>query len=145
MDIKDTLKKKRGTSVGMVYGVFDGLHEGHKHFLEEAKKFCDKLVVVVAHPLIVQKLKHHVPYHSSEARIAALKAFDPKIEAVIGDSSIGTWSALKHYRPDIVLLGYDQVRLGAELEKLGVHTEIITPHLPDTYKSSLLNDYSPLP
>ena len=40
---------------------------------------------------------------------------------------------------------YDQVRLGAELEQLGVHTQVITPHLPDKYKSSLLHGHHPLP
>lgn len=32
----------------MVFGVFDGLHPGHRAFLRQARKKGDKLIVVVA-------------------------------------------------------------------------------------------------
>ena len=32
----------------MTFGSFDILHEGHKHYLQEAKSFGDYLVVIVA-------------------------------------------------------------------------------------------------
>lgn len=125
----------------MVYGVFDGFHEGHQHFLREAMKHCHRLIVVVAHPDMVKTLKDRTPYYSVEERLNAIRATHPDAEVVIGDSTIGQWSALKHYHPDIVLLGYDQNRLGAELNNIGVHSLVITAHFPTKFKSSILNKH----
>lgn len=126
----------------MVFGVFDGFHEGHQHFLREALARCQKLVVVVAHPQIVATLKQRTPLKSLRERLAAIQAFDPRVEATIGDTEIGTWSALKHFRPDVVLLGYDQERLGDELAKLGISCVSLSSHYPEKFKSSLLNQRS---
>ncbi len=125
-------------SKGMVYGVFDGFHEGHHYFLTQAAAQCKTLVVVVAHPDIVSALKEHLPYQDLEERIDALRRFDARLLIEPGDKSIGTWSALKKHKPDIVFLGYDQDRLGLELEKLGVPSMTIPSHRPDIFKSSLL-------
>lgn len=123
----------------MVYGVFDGFHEGHSHFLEQARQHCDALIIVVAHPAIVNALKQHAPLYSLPERINAIRTRYEACTVIAGDTEIGTWSALGHYQPDIVLLGYDQVRLGQELEKLGVQYTFITAHHPEKFKSSLLN------
>jgi len=48
-------------NVGMVFGVFDGLHQGHKHFLQAAAKRCKQLIVVVTVPAVVSVLKKHKP------------------------------------------------------------------------------------
>lgn len=131
---------KEKYAIGMVFGVFDGLHQGHRHFLTQAAKQCEKLVVVVAHPTIVQTLKQREPHHALPERIASICAFNSHFEVVSGDTEIGTWSALKKYQPDSVLLGYDQERLGQELTKLGVASSFVTAHQPEIYKSSLLNN-----
>lgn len=125
--------------IGMVYGVFDGFHEGHRHLLHEAQKRCDSLVVVVAHPTIVSALKQHLPHYSLEERLSKIKENFSQATVVTGDTEIGTWSALKQYRPDIVFLGYDQIRLGQELEKIRIPHAFITAHHPEKFKSSLLN------
>jgi cytidyltransferase-like protein len=125
--------------IGMVYGVFDGFHPGHQHFLTEALKHCDRLIVVVAHPEIVKLLKARTPYCSIEERLATIRAFDERLEITLGDEGIGHWTALRSYQPDIVFLGYDQERLGTELKKLHVRTRVITAHYPTKFKSSILN------
>ncbi len=122
----------------MVFGVFDGFHPGHQHFLTEALKHCDKLIVVVAHPDIVQALKDRTPYCSPEERLAAVRSFNERLEATLGDESIGQWTALRTHQPDIVLLGYDQEKLGTELKKLHIRTRVITAHFPTKFKSSLI-------
>lgn len=124
--------------IGMVFGVFDGFHLGHQHFLTEATKRCEKLIVVVAVPEMVEKLKNRKPHHSYEERAQKIHAFNPKWEIVPSDTEIGTWSALKTFHPDIVFLGHDQVSIGEELEKIGVPFLFITAHHPHKYKSSLL-------
>ena len=42
----------------MAVGVFDLLHAGHLHYVEQAKTLGDELVVVVAHDETVRKQKH---------------------------------------------------------------------------------------
>ena len=42
----------------MASGVFDILHTGHVHYLSEAKKLGDELVVVVATDATVKRRKH---------------------------------------------------------------------------------------
>ena len=42
----------------MAVGVFDLLHAGHLHYLEQAKALGDHLTVVVAHDDTVRKRKH---------------------------------------------------------------------------------------
>jgi len=43
----------------MVFGVFDGLHEGHLFFLDEAQKYGDNLIIVVASDINVKNIKKH--------------------------------------------------------------------------------------
>ena len=42
----------------MAVGVFDLLHAGHLHYLEQAKALGDHLTVVVAHDETVRMRKH---------------------------------------------------------------------------------------
>lgn len=123
----------------MVFGVFDGFHEGHRYFLQEAQKQCEKLVVVVAHPDIVLALKQRIPLRSLSERIQAICDFNEHFEVTSGDTETGTWSALKRYQPNLVLLGYDQKHLGDELTKMDISHLFITSYHPEIYKSSLLN------
>ena len=48
-------------------GVFDLLHAGHLHYLEQAKSLGTELVVVVAHDDTVRSQKHE-PVTSQELR-----------------------------------------------------------------------------
>ncbi len=124
---------------GMVFGVFDGFHPGHQHFLSEATQLCQKLIVVVAHPDMVSTLKNRTPHHSLTERIETIQSHNSSWEVISGDQKIGTWSALKKYQPAIVLLGYDQERLGRELKKNGIAYRFITALEPEKYKPSLLH------
>lgn len=123
---------------GMVFGVFDGLHEGHKHFLNQALKRCERLIVSVTHENVIQTLKGHAPRFSFEERALALSSFHPQLEIILGDPEIKTWSALYKYRPDIVFLGYDQHTLAEKLKSLNIPVAQLDPYLPEKYKSSLL-------
>jgi cytidyltransferase-like protein len=127
--------KKRG----MVFGVFDGLHEGHKYFLQEAHKQCDELVVVVTMPEMVEMIKKRQPKYSFEDRGAAIIEYFPNVKIIPSDTTLGAWTMFKTYTPDIVILGYDQHGIARELEKMNMPFVVLNSHFPEKYKSGILN------
>jgi len=127
---------------GMVFGVFDGLHEGHRHLLNQALSRSEKLVVVVAHENVVKAIKGHPPRFSFEERAEALHSFAPHLEVVLGDPVIETWSAFKTYQPDMVFLGYDQHLLAEKLKEMDIPFVFLESHQPEKYKSSIVNGKS---
>lgn len=127
----------------LVFGVFDKFHEGHKHFLNQAKAHGDKLVVVVARDEVVRKLKGKMPDWKQDARMEHIRAFDPDAVVVLGDSEPSSYTVLKTHEPDVVCLGYDQSALRHDLEvymKKGEIAQVkiteLKPHKPELYKSS---------
>jgi FAD synthetase len=87
-------------------GVFDILHPGHVHFLTEARKLGDELVVVVARDSVAQRMKRlpFIPENIRLAMVASLKPVDRAILGVEGD----IYDVLTIVKPNIVALGYDQ-------------------------------------
>lgn len=100
----------------MVFGVFDLLHNGHRHFLSEAKRLGTKLIVVLAKDIVVQKLKGKLPRHSLSKRRQNLEAEKLADEVVTGDKKVGSWNVIRKNLPDVIALGYDQKELSKSLE-----------------------------
>ncbi len=100
----------------LVFGTFDGIHEGHRYFLREAKK-NGWLIVAVAKDSTVKLLKGHMPKTPLPNRIRALKNEKIADDIVPGDQEIGYWKIIKRISPDIVCLGYDQENLRTALER----------------------------
>ncbi len=129
----------------MVFGVFDGLHEGHRAMLKEAKKYGDYLIVAVAQNHIVQHLKGHLPKLDLVERMEHLQAEDYVDEVVIGDKDLGAWEVVKKYQPNVIACGYDQNQLKEDLEKhldkLGYQPRIVAlkSFEPNKYHSSKLD------
>ena len=92
----------------MAVGVFDLLHAGHLHYLEQAKSLGTELVVVVAHDDTVRSQKHE-PFTSQELRCRMVKGLKPVDEAIVGNSP-GTpiFDILNVVNPNVIALGYDQ-------------------------------------
>ncbi|OGY64700.1 MAG: hypothetical protein A3J53_00655 [Candidatus Harrisonbacteria bacterium RIFCSPHIGHO2_02_FULL_40_20] len=130
----------------MVFGAFDGLHEGHKEMFKEAKTYGQYLVAVVTQDHIIQHLKGHLPKLDLGERMAALQDEDAVDEVLVGDIVLETWEVVKKYRPDVIACGYDQADLKKSLEKnlakIGYKPRIVTLKAfePDKYHSSLLNN-----
>lgn len=124
--------------IAIVFGVFDGFHEGHKFFLKEALKRTDELLVVVAPDVAVLKLKGKNPRAPFLERARAVSDFDNRIRTIQGDEEEGSWRVLKNAQPDIVFLGYDQTAIADELKKMKVRFDFIESHEPHMYKSSKL-------
>jgi len=99
----------------MATGVFDLLHPGHVFFLTEAKKLGDELVVVVARDQTARRLKRepYVPEHIRREMVESLKPVD---RAVLG-SATDIYETVLNERPNIIVLGFDQVWNEREVEE----------------------------
>lgn len=116
----------------MVFGTFDGVHEGHREFFKEARRCGDYLIAVVAQDHIIEHLKGRLPNINLAERFENLKKEDSVDEVIIGDKDLGSWEIVKMQRPDVIALGYDQHALKVDLEnnldKLGYKPEIKIMH-----------------
>jgi FAD synthetase len=117
----------------MASGVFDIIHPGHLHYLEESRKLGDELVVVVATDNTVRKQKHEpiTPEKMRRELVAALKPVD---RAVLGNESGDMFAIVRELKPDIITIGYDQPfderNLERELAERGLKVRVVRmPHL----------------
>jgi len=123
---------------GILFGVFDMLHEGHKHFLKRAAEQCDELVAVVARSEVVAAMKGKEPRQPLEARMQAIEAWDKSITARAGDERERSWKVLRDERPDVIFIGYDQDAIEEELKGFGIRIVRVEAYEPEKFKSSLL-------
>ncbi len=134
----------------LVFGTFDGLHEGHLDLFKQAKEHGDYLVVVIARDSTVLKNKNKSPKFTEQERLSQVKECQLVDEALLGtqnhDTKNDRYEIIKEINPDIVCLGYDQAqfaqKLARELKNMGlvnVVVEILKPYQPEKYRSSLLN------
>ena len=92
----------------MAVGVFDLLHAGHLHYLEEAKALGEHLIVVIAHDDTVRMRKHE-PVTNHDLRCRMVSGLKPVDEAIVGNPpTIPMYDILPNINPDIIALGYDQ-------------------------------------
>jgi len=92
----------------MAVGVFDLLHAGHLHYLEQAKSLGDHLTVVVAHDDTV-RIRKHEPVTNHDLRRRMVEGLKPVDEAIIGNSpDVSIFEILPLVNPDVIALGYDQ-------------------------------------
>ncbi len=127
------------------FGTFDTLHEGHKHFLQEAKEHGDILVVVVARDSTVKKVKGQLPVHNEEERLHAIQELEFVDHAMLGNEGEDKYTVVVEVNPDVIFLGYDQFaftdQLEQELAQRGLRPQILrskNAHKPDTFKSSII-------
>ena len=108
----------------MATGVFDLLHIGHLHYLEEARDMGDELVVVVATDETVRQRKHS-PIMPEEMRRELVAALKPVDRAVVGHSG-DMFRIVEELQPDVIALGYDQEVEGLqqELRERGLSIEV---------------------
>jgi FAD synthetase len=117
----------------MATGVFDIIHLGHLHYLEESKRLGDELVVVVATDNTVRKRKHE-PITPEKMRCELVASLKPVDRAVLGRESGDMFDIVRELKPDIITIGYDQPfderSLEKELAKRGLKVKVVRlPHL----------------
>jgi FAD synthetase len=129
-----------------IFGVFDGIHEGHLSLINDAKKQGNHLVVIVARDNIVKQLKGKSPKYSEADRIKSLLEINDVDLVLLGDPKIETYNIIKEVKPQIVYIGYDQQALFNSINKAlkdgslsGFEIIRGIPYKPEIFHSSILN------
>ncbi len=128
----------------MVFGTFDGIHEGHIHFFREARKYGNRLVAVVALDRTVREVKGRMPLRPQEQRLKEVSSLPEVDEAVLGCED-DKFRVIEEFRPDVICLGHDQHafadELPGQLAKRGIRAKIVRggPFRREIYRSSIIN------
>lgn len=130
----------------LVFGTFDGLHDGHLNFFKQAKEYGDYLMVVVGRDSTVLSVKKKLPKQNENKRLEAVQKAPYVDYARLGNEGVSKYEVIKETKPDIICLGYDQIffveKLADKIKEFGLNIEIkrLVAFKPEIYKSSLLND-----
>ena len=89
-------------------GVFDIIHPGHIHTLNAAKALGDVLVVAIATDKTAEKMKKRPLLHDQELRRELVSCLTMVDSAIVGHEN-DIFETVKEIKPDIIVLGYDQV------------------------------------
>ncbi len=130
----------------MIFGTFDGVHEGHLNMFKQARKLSKNpfLIVSIARDQNVLKIKNKLPYNNEKQRANLVKKTKLADRVVLGSLKNHLEHIVKE-SPDIIGLGYDQIHytenLKKDLKSLGLIPKILRlkPYKETIYKNSLLN------
>ena len=134
--------KKKGRVV--VFGIFDGIHAGHRDFLRQARAYGDELLAIVGRDESVVRLKGKTPTYPEKTRLDLVAQEEWVSDVILGDEEQSSYRVLGELNPDVICLGYDQRGLRADLEewtrekgqKIPMYS--LEPYHPDTFHNSLL-------
>ena len=127
-------------------GVFDIIHPGHIHTLNDAKKLGDVLVVVVATDRTAIKMKKRKPLHNAELRRELVSSLIMVDLCIIGDEE-DIFKTVDLVKPQIIALGYDQTHQekfitdGCKKINLDVKVARLESPRPETSSSSIEKEY----
>ena len=125
-----------------MFGIFDGVHEGHRDFFLQARGYGDALIVILGRDSSARSLKSSAPRYSQEERIKLIRQ-EPWVNDVVLELS--SYRVLQRLSPDIIGLGYDQQALWEDLQRwmIEVGKEIpihfLKPYKPNKFHNSLLS------
>ena len=127
-------------------GVFDIIHPGHIHTLNDAKKLGDVLVVVVATDKTAIKMKKREPLHSAELRQELVSSLTMVDLCIIGNEE-DIFKTVDLVKPQIIALGYDQthqekfITEGCKKINLDVTVARLESPRPETSSSKIQKEY----
>ena len=128
----------------VIFGIFDVIHEGHRHFLREARAYGGRLIAVVGRDGAAVELKNQRPRYPEELRVARLREEPGVDEALLGDIELSSYRVLEDLEPDLICLGYDQLELGKDLmrwmRRKGKELPVryLSPYQPKKLHTSLI-------
>lgn len=120
----------------LIFGTFDRLHPGHEFVVTEALT-RGSVTVIVARDANVRRIKGHKAEQSEDERMAAVVRVFPDVRVILGDPK-DFLSPVREFKPDLILLGYDQqLPPGVSEEDLPCRVERLPAFAPERFKSSL--------
>ena len=143
-----TLKEIQNSNSKIVLagGVFDIIHPGHIHTLNDAKELGDVLVVVVATDKTAIKMKKREPLHSAELRQELVSSLNMVDLCIIGNDE-DIFKTVDLVKPQIIALGYDQthqekfITEGCKKINLDVKVARLESPRPETSSSTIEKEY----
>lgn len=99
--------RRRGWRVGFTNGCFDLLHPGHVHLLEQARSWCDRLVVGLNADSSVKRLKGPTRPIQGDAARAAVLASLASVDLVTVFEEDTPLELLRFLRPEVLVKGSD--------------------------------------
>lgn len=125
----------------LVAGSFELLHAGHLNLFKQAKELAGFLVVIVARDESVKKMKGRSAFVGENERLEIVSELKIVDRARLGNLE-NQFLVLSEERPDVLLLGYDQVVDEKELMKtcseLKIEVKRANPFNEKEFKSSFL-------
>ena len=127
-------------------GVFDIIHPGHIHTLNDAKKLGDVLVVVIATDKTAIKMKKREPLHSAELRRELVSSLSMVDLCIIGNEE-NIFKTVDLVKPQIIAIGYDQthqekfITEGCKKINLDVTVARLESPRPETSSSKIEKEY----
>ena len=101
--LKENIRKK--IKVVLVGGVFETIHAGHIFFLENAKRYGDLLIVVIARDRFIRK-KGRTVRHTQIYREYVVRNIKFVDFTILGKNN--PKDVLELVMPDVIVYGYDQ-------------------------------------
>jgi D-beta-D-heptose 7-phosphate kinase/D-beta-D-heptose 1-phosphate adenosyltransferase len=99
--------RRRGWRIGFTNGCFDLLHPGHVHLLEQARGWCDRLVVGLNSDASVKRLKGEQRPIQGEAARAAVLASLASVDLVSVFEEDTPVELIRLLRPEVLVKGAD--------------------------------------
>lgn len=123
----------------MCFGTFDIFHDGHKHYLDTAKKLAPKMIIVISRDHRVLAIKWKPALHDEASRLTEVQKHYPDALVILWDDA-DIYVPIRQYEPDILTFWYDQYVPEKYIAKIFPNIEIvrIDSYEPHIYKSSLL-------
>jgi FAD synthetase len=119
----------------LVFGTFDILHKGHLSYFNQARKYGDYLIAIVARDKTVLKIKGKLPRDNELKR---LKKVQKEVDKAVLGFIYDKYKVIKKFKPDVICLGYDQIVDLEKLKKFKIHIKRLKACEPHKYKSSKL-------
>jgi len=127
----------------LTFGSFDVVHKWHSYYLNQAKKYWDKLITIIATDKNIENFKNFKPHNNQQKRLEDIQKLNISDEVIAwNEENPMLW--IEKYAPKVICLWYDQRgftdKLDQYIEENNLDIEIIRikSYKPEIYKSSLL-------
>jgi len=125
-----------------LFGIFDGVHDGHRSLFTQAKEYGDELIVIIGRDSASLKWKNKKSKYAEKTRLNLVLKEEQVDQAVLGDEEQSSYKILEELKPDVICLGYDQDDLEQDLRtwlsQKGKDIPLIhlKPYQPDLHHNS---------